>query len=158
MRHKVNLEEDARDLDRDLRAIRAIVRRPLDSEIAKGNLTGPQQSAMAALVRSQGMSLKQLSGHLGLAHSTTSGIVDRLEKRGMVERQRNAADGRLKRIVVTREVRQFLDTTMPKLEIHPLEEALRRASADERAAIAAGVKTLRRVLERRRRSDSHRPV
>ncbi len=156
MRRKSPLEEAARELDRDLRAIREMVRRPLAAEIAKGELTGPQQSAMAALVRSEGLSLKELSGCLGLAHSTTSGIVDRLERRGMVERRSEEGDRRLTRIVVTAEVRRFLETTMPKLEIHPLVEALRAASAAERATIAAGLKTLRHVLERRKRNGVDR--
>jgi MarR family transcriptional regulator, organic hydroperoxide resistance regulator len=156
MRRTSPLEETARELDRDLRAIREMVRRPLAAEIAKGELTGPQQSTMALLVRSEGLSLKELSGRLGLAHSTTSGIVDRLERRGMVERKPDEADRRLTRIVATEEVRRFLETTMPLLAIHPLVEALRKASAAERVAISAGLKTLRKVLERRKRNGVDR--
>jgi len=37
------------------------------------------------LVDSGGLSLKLLSEKVSLAHSTVSGIVDRLEKRGMVK-------------------------------------------------------------------------
>src|SRR5262249_33171762 len=88
----------AQEIDRDLRAIRARVRRPLEAAIARGNLTGPQLSAMHALVESDGMSLKELSAHLGLAHSTMSGIVDRLQARGLVERQTSATDKRVTRI------------------------------------------------------------
>ncbi len=142
----------AHEIDRDLRAIREVVRRPLEMEFARVQLTGPQQSAMAALAHStEGMSLKELSKHLGLAHSTTSGIVDRLEKHGMVERKQQDADRRLTRVVVTDKVRLFLQETMPKLSIHPLVEALRRAKPGEREAITAGLKTLRAVLERRGR-------
>jgi DNA-binding MarR family transcriptional regulator len=139
----------AQDIDRDLRAIREILRRPLDLEIAKGDLTGPQQSAMAVLVRSKELTLKDLTRQLGLAHSTTSGIVDRLAKRGLVERRQDSADGRTSRIVVTRRVRQYMEDTLPELLLHPLAEALQQASPAERQSIRKGLKTLRRVLEGR---------
>lgn len=142
-------ETAAQEIERDLRAIREIVRRPLDSEIARGELTGPQLSAMTALVRSGGMTVKELSHALGLAHSTTSGIVDRLEKRGLVERRQDEADRRLTRVVLSQSVSKFLRETLPKLSMHPLVEAMRSAKPAERAAILDGLKTLRCVLERR---------
>ena len=142
-----NLTEIAEDIDRDLRAIRAKIRRPLEAKIARGNLTGPQQSAMHALVHSDAMSLKELSAHLGLAHSTVSGIIDRLEERGIVERQTNNADKRTSRIVVTHVVREFVHDALPRLSIHPLVAALTRADAAQRRAIVTGLKTLRQVLE-----------
>jgi DNA-binding MarR family transcriptional regulator len=145
---KQDLAAIAEHIDRDLRAIREILRRPLDVEIAKGDLTGPQQNAVAALVRSGGMTLKELSRHLGLAHSTVSGIVDRLVKRGIVERQVDPADRRLTRVVVTGAVREFVQKTMPRLAVHPLVEALRGTKPAEATLILDGLKTLRRVLER----------
>jgi len=139
----------AHQIDRDLRAIREAVRRPLELEFARGNLTGPQQSAMAAIVQSaEGISLKMLSAHLGLAHSTTSGIVDRLEKRGLVTRKTDPKDGRLTCIAASAEVRGFLTKKMPELSIHPLLDALVRANPNERARITQGLQTLRMVLER----------
>jgi DNA-binding MarR family transcriptional regulator len=75
---------------------------------------------MRALVQSDGMSLKELSAHLGLAHSTVSGIVDRLQERGLVERRTSETDGRVTRIGVTRRVRDFVHDTLPGLLLHPL--------------------------------------
>src|SRR5271170_6332332 len=147
MPRKHDLTALAQEIDGELRAIRVTVRRPLELEFARGRLTGPQQSAMAALVASNGLSLKELSEQLGLAHSTTSGIVDRLEKSGMVERKIVESDRRFTKIAPTRAVRKFLEETMPRLSIHPLEEGLRRASAAQRETIVAGLKTLRQVLD-----------
>jgi DNA-binding MarR family transcriptional regulator len=141
-----NLHRLAEEVNRDLQAIRAITRRPMETEIARGHLTGPQQSAMAVLVRSGPMSLKELGRQLGLAHSTTSGIVDRLEKSGMLRREVNAADRRLTRIAVTREVEEFVKH-IPELGVGPLVSALRRAKPAEREAIIMGLKTLRGLLD-----------
>jgi len=137
----------AQEIDRDLRAIREMIRRPLEAEFARGRLTGPQQSAMHALVQSDGMSLKELSGRLGLSHSTVSGIVDRLEKRSLVERRTDETDKRLTRILVSQKVRDYIRDVMPKLSIHPLVEAIGRANQAERRAIVKGLKILRKILE-----------
>lgn len=142
-----DLEKLAERVNRDLQAIRGMLRRPMEAAIARGNLTGPQQSAMAALVRSGTMSLKELGRQLGLAHSTTSGIVDRLEKRGMLSREVDGADRRLTRIAVTREVEEWVKHTMPELGVAPLLDTMRRAKPAEREAITIGVKTLRRLLQ-----------
>jgi len=139
----------AKEIDRDLRAIRQVLRRPLEADVARGGLPGPQQSAMRVLVASDGLSLKDLSRELGLAHSTVSGIVDRLEKRGLVKRQANETDLRLTRIVVTDQVRDYVRDTLPALEVHPLAVALRAATSAEREEVLQGVRVLRRLLERR---------
>jgi DNA-binding MarR family transcriptional regulator len=137
----------AQAIDRDLRAIRARIRRPLEAAIAQAHLTGPQLSAMHALVESGGMSLKELSAHLGLAHSTVSGIVDRLQKRGLVLRQTDKVDKRITHIHVTRRVRAFIQEALPGLSLHPLAEALERADPAQRRLIEEGLHTLRKLLE-----------
>jgi DNA-binding MarR family transcriptional regulator len=137
----------AEEIDRDLRVIRERIRRPLEAEIARGNVTGPQLSVLRALVQVDDRSLKELSAHLGLAHSTVSGIVDRLQERGLVERRTDETDKRITRIAVTQQVRDFVHDTLPRLTIHPLVEALGRADAAQRRAIVKGLKALRNVLE-----------
>src|SRR6266849_18024 len=138
----------ATEIDRDLRAIRQILRQPLEAEIARGGLTGPQQSAMSVLVASGGMSLKDLSKELGLAHSTVSGIIDRLEKQGLVKRQAGQSDRRVTQIVPSEPVRKFVRETMPSLEMHPLAEALRAATPSERQHVREGVRILCGLLRR----------
>ena len=134
----------AQEIDRHLRTIREQLRKPVEAEFARGELTGP---VMQILVHSEGLSLKELSRQVGLAHSTVSGIVDRLEKRGMVRREQDKKDGRFSTIAVSEEVRAYLRNTLPKLTIHPLVEALGRAEPAERAGILKGLRTLRRLIE-----------
>jgi MarR family transcriptional regulator, organic hydroperoxide resistance regulator len=136
----------AEALDRRLRAIATAVRRPVETEMARGHLTGPQRSVMQALVRADGLSLKQLSSQVGLAHSTVSGIVDRLEQRGLVQRETDAADRRVTRVLPSERVRAYLRETLPGLRLSPLLQALQRATPEERMAIAEGVAALCRLL------------
>jgi DNA-binding MarR family transcriptional regulator len=93
------------------------------------------------------MSLKKLSARVSLAHSTVSGIVDRLEKRGFVNRQVLESDRRVTQITVSKHVSEFMKRQAPELALHPLLKALRRASEAERSAVRKGIETLERLLE-----------
>jgi DNA-binding MarR family transcriptional regulator len=137
----------AQEIESHLSAVRQTLRQPVEAEFARGRLTGPQRIVMQALFHSSGLSLKELSRTVGLAHSTVSGIVDRLEKSGMAERRANPNDGRTTTIVVTRIVREFMRDTYPAIVLHPVTAALRRAKPAERTAILDGLRTLRRVVE-----------
>jgi len=136
----------AQEIDQHLGAVRSMVRKPLEAEFARGELTGPQRGVMQALVYSNGMSLKELSRQVGLAHSTVSGIVDRLQSRGLVKRTSDEADRRLSVIVVSQQVQDFMQKTLPTLAIHPLVEALSAARPGDRAIILEGLRKLREIL------------
>jgi DNA-binding MarR family transcriptional regulator len=138
----------AQEIELNLRELRRMLRKPLREEVARASLTWPQRNAMQVLVlvHSDGLSLKELSKRMGLAHATVSGIVDRLEKRGLVERSRDSLDGRFTRIVVSNPVRKFMTTKLRALMTDPLQEALHRATPAERRTIREGLRTLRRVM------------
>jgi len=136
----------AQEIDGHLRAVRQVLRQPVEAQFARGGLTGPQRSVMQALYHSEGLSLKELSRRVGLAHSTVSGIVDRLEARDLLERRPNETDRRATTIVVGKTVRDFMRDTLPAIAIHPIVAALGRAKPAERAAILEGLRTLRRLL------------
>jgi DNA-binding MarR family transcriptional regulator len=137
----------AEQLEQDLSAIRRALRRPLETEMSRGGLTAPQTAAMRVVVRRHGISLRDLSREVGLAHSTVSGIVDRLEKRGIVERRPDPEDGRTSRIFPAAAVTQFVRERIPQLTRGPLQAALERAAQKERAEIVRALRRLRELLE-----------
>ena len=141
------IREQAQRMERDLSAIRRALRKPLEAEIARGELTVPQAAVMQIVVRQQGISLKDLSREASLAHSTVSGIADRLEKRGMIERRPDPADGRFCRIYPTAVVMEFVRERMPTLASEPLIRALSGASAEERNRIEHAFRRLRELLD-----------
>lgn len=143
---ETELRQLAFEIEQHLTAIRQEIRRPVEAEFAKGGLTGPQRAVMQALIHSDGLSLKDVTTRVGLAHSTVSGIVDRLEKRGLLERQPNLKDRRHTRIVVSSIVREFMEKRYPVLAAHPLFDVLRLANSSERKAIVTGILTLRKLL------------
>jgi DNA-binding MarR family transcriptional regulator len=144
------LHKLAQEVDQHLSIIRQRLREPLETEFARGGLTGPQRMVMQALVQSDGLSLKQLSAQVSLAHSTVSGIVDRLQARGMVVRSRDEVDGRATVIAPSAPVRDFLANRMAELAISPLTKALRAASDSEQATVLRGLRKLRALIEQSR--------
>jgi DNA-binding MarR family transcriptional regulator len=147
-RPSAELRELAQQTERQLNIIQRGMRQRLQAEFARGNLTGPQRLVMSVLVSTQGLSLKQLSQAVSLAHSTVSGIVDRLEKQGLIERQTHPTDRRITLLVASPPVREFLATRMPELALHPLLEALRHATPTQRRSITRGLNTLVKLLSR----------
>lgn len=137
----------ARQMEQDLSSIRRALRKPLEAEVSGGKLTAPQMAVMHFVVNQPGISLKDLSRKVSLAHSTVSGIVDRLEKRGMILRRPDPADGRTSCIHPSAEVDDFVRNKIPILASGPLKAALERATIEERAAIGLALRRLRELLE-----------
>lgn len=138
----------AEQVEQHLAAIRKTIRQPLESEFARGHLTGPQQSLMAAVVATpSGFTLKQLAAQLGLAHSTVSVMAARLVEKGLLTRRPHPTDGRATILVASAPVRNFLRTEMPRLTLSPLLTALGRASDTDRRQILRALQKLRSLVE-----------
>jgi DNA-binding MarR family transcriptional regulator len=121
-----------------VRALRRKLLRNPAEDAERAGLTGPQVSVMAWLVGRGGGTLTELSRTLGVSHSTASGIVDRLQSRGLVRRAKDASDRRRTRIVVTEKVSRYVH----ELQAGPagrLAAALAKAGPAKRRAIRKGL-------------------
>jgi len=128
-----------------VRALRRDLLKNPAEDADQAGLTGPQVSVMACLVSKGPTTLTELSRTLGMNHSTASGIVDRLQARGLVRRTLDAADRRRTRIIVTDKVTRYVH----ELQVGPagrLARALGKASPAERQAITEGLRLLSRLL------------
>jgi len=67
------------------------------------------QLRVLAILRDRRVRMTALADYLGLEKSTMSGLVDRAEKRGLLERAPNADDGRAIDVLLTREGVAFAD-------------------------------------------------
>lgn len=141
---ELNLQ--ALKLEQDLSAIRRVMRRPLEALSAQGEMTVPQTAVLREVVQHEGVNLRDLSHAVSLAHSTVSGIVDRLEKRNLIERRPDPGDGRVSCIYPTAMVRKFVQEQIPALSRGPLLDALSRATPEERVHIGAALARLRELL------------
>src|SRR2546427_2573804 len=154
------VDEEATDIAASLDAIGRAMRRSAWDEARKlpVALTPPQLLAMQTLVEAarpglesgepgaRGLSLSALSTRMGLAHSTTSGIVDRLERLGLVRRVPRPDDRRFAIVQLADAVTAWVRNNLPSRKAGPLLAALQRATSEERTAIREGIATLERLL------------
>lgn len=113
----------------------------------KGHMTGPQGMLMGILKQGGKMKVSELSEKLGLSNSTVSGILDRLENQGMVERTRSEEDRRVVYIDITEKFKEHIQQHFDDVE-RELGTMMNRATAEELDTIQNGLETLRMVLER----------
>jgi DNA-binding MarR family transcriptional regulator len=88
-------------------------------------LTGPQSAVLRLLVNNGSMSSAEVSRRLYVTPSNVTGIIDRLQKKGYVERNRKEGDRRVALITLT-EIGRQLSRTLPD----PIEKKLIAALAD----------------------------
>jgi DNA-binding MarR family transcriptional regulator len=77
-------------------------RRLTKEQAAKHGLTGPQLSVAKILEDIGDLSLSELSERINAQNSTVTGIVDRMEREGLVERKRSQDDRRVVHIRLTK--------------------------------------------------------
>jgi DNA-binding MarR family transcriptional regulator len=154
------VDEEAAGIATSLDAIGKVMRRSAWDEARKlpVALTPPQLLAMQTLVEAaqadvgsgndsgEALSLSALSTRMGLAHSTTSGIVDRLERLGLVRRVARPDDRRFAMVHLADAVVAWIRDDLPARKAAPLSAALRRATSGERTAIREGLAILERLL------------
>lgn len=79
---------------RALNSASHVTRQQYHNEMADEEVTRAQRSLMRVLRHEGPLSVQGLAKHMGLSNSTVSGIIDRLEAKGYVERERLAEDRR----------------------------------------------------------------
>lgn len=141
------LTQAAAQIETTIFALYRLLRRPFDADAASSGLTVPQITVLEELANEDGLSLKELSRRLSLSHSTVSGIIDRLEKRELVQRTADEQDRRSSRIMLSPSVRAYIREAVPSRRLGPLLRALEGASPEARRTILAGLRTLRELME-----------
>jgi MarR family transcriptional regulator, organic hydroperoxide resistance regulator len=96
-----------------------------------------------------GITLKELTRAVGLSQSTVSGIVERLERAGLVQRKTDENDRRFTRIEASAGVKTYLQHELSTLRLGPLLKALEKASRDDRAAILKRFSDFKKVSGRK---------
>lgn len=98
-----------------LRAREAVMQqfRPL---LAEHGLTEQQWRVLRVLCEQNGLEAKDLASRTLMLQPSLTGVVDRLERDGFVERRRARGDGRKVTIWLTRKARRLYDRVAPQAE------------------------------------------
>lgn len=145
-------------LDRSLEVSRLIkeivghIRRGMHKEFENAGLSGitPAQGMMIGILSTEGrMKVSEISRKMGLNNSTVSGIIDRLERQGIVERVRSEEDKRVVYISLAPDFAKVKSGMHPRIE----EMIANRASPEDFDKIITGLNTLKNLLTDRTGDD-----
>ena len=112
------------------------------------NITGPQLIALLSIAEKSPLTLAAIAKDIHLSPSTLVGIVDRLEEKGYVKRERSAKDRRQVNISLTEEGSQFVDQAPSPLQ-ETLAGALTKLSTGEQATISHSLQRIVELMEAR---------
>jgi DNA-binding MarR family transcriptional regulator len=122
-----------------------LLRRHFDQRALALGLTRAQWSAMFHLARCEGINQRTLAGTLEIEPITLTRLIDRLEKKGWVERREDTNDRRAYLLHLTDRARPVMEE-LRALAAGTRQEALRGVSADEQARLARALTTIKTNL------------
>lgn len=118
-----------------------------DAHVRRTGLTSPQFDIVVTLGNTQGMTFKELGSRTLITKGTLTGVVDRLEARGLVARMSSPTDGRSTLVRLTGQGdRVFREVFEPHLAVlAPAFESLPECGRKE---LVKRLGQLREALER----------
>ncbi|PLS01338.1 MarR family winged helix-turn-helix transcriptional regulator [Neobacillus cucumis] len=118
------------NIEKDLRYISGIIKQKGREMLSNYKITPPQFVALQWLFEDGDMTIGELSNKMYLACSTTTDLVDRMEKNLLVERVKDPSDRRVVRIHLLEEGKRIIDEVIKKRQAY-LDEILKNFSMDE---------------------------
>lgn len=112
----------------------------------KCNLTFPQTLVLALLDNDGPMPISMLAKATGSANSTVSGIVDRLERSGLVRRVRSGQDRRVIFVEVTEQYHENREE-LGSYTTRRFDDAVNAMDEDQVRAVLNGLNILAQALE-----------
>src|SRR5699024_459410 len=126
---KHNMDEVAR-MEKELRYIAAIIKHNGRKILKNYTITPPQFIALQWLFEHGDMTIADLSQKMFLAFSTTTDLVDRMEKNDLVKRIRDEKDRRVVRIKLLEEGKRVIEEVIDKRRLY-LNSVLSDFTEDE---------------------------
>jgi len=139
---------------RRIGAIRRHLRRELEVGAASHDVTATQFQVLRRLWSGEGINAQSLARESHLDAATMTGVLDRLEHKGLVRRERDEIDRRAVRVVLT-EAGRALEAPLMTIVKRVNELALLDFSADERQQLFAFLERIERNLEKDMNKENH---
>ncbi|GEN45839.1 MarR family winged helix-turn-helix transcriptional regulator [Alkalibacillus haloalkaliphilus] len=118
------------ELEKDVRYISHMVKQRGREILNHYPITPPQFIALQWLLDSGDLTIGELSKKMYLAFSTTTDLVDRMEKNELIERVRDPKDRRVVRIHLLDKGKEIIDEVIEKRQEY-LQEVLKTYSPEE---------------------------
>ena len=108
-------------------------------------ITAPQGMVLRILSKETKIKITELSSKLSLPNSTVSGIVDRLEKQGMVERERSEKDRRIVYVKMSPNFKEMHQHFHKNLQLN-IKDVMNKGTPEDLEIIFEGLSTLKKLL------------
>ena len=122
------------------RAARSM-KRGLEARLAEYGITATQYVVLALLSRKDGLSQTQLGNRLSFDNPTVTGVIDRMERDGLVERRRTPDDRRVINLFLSDKARTIL-TDINTIAEEVNTRALEPYGSKEKAALISMLTTI----------------
>jgi DNA-binding MarR family transcriptional regulator len=134
------------DIIADFRATLTRIKCAASERLLRLGISMAQLNILYTLQRSGDMTMSQIADGLNVSDSNATGLIDRIEERGFVERTRVPEDRRIVMVRLTDTGRQLLDEA-DALSDELLRSTLSRVKPSQLAGIANAVAELRAAVE-----------
>jgi len=123
------------------------------SHVHKLDLTLPQYDVIITLGNTSGMTPKKLGEQTLITKGTLTGVVSRLEDKGLVQRLASKKDGRSQIIRLTEAGKALYESSFPE-HLQHINRLFETYSAEEVAALEAGLVRLYETVMTARNGDN----
>jgi DNA-binding MarR family transcriptional regulator len=135
------------ELERSLRYVAAILKQKGREILTQYPITPPQFVALQWLLEEGDMTIGELSNKMYLACSTTTDLVDRMEKNRLVARVKDQNDRRVVRIHLLEEGERIIEEVIKKRQQYLLE-VLENFSEEEIIFLEKSLKKLHQEMKK----------
>ncbi len=112
----------------------------------KYNVSAPQIACLLALLDGGPMALSQVAKKIMVNSSTLTGIIDRLELKGLVTRTRTSLDRRVITIELTARGRSLAENAPPPIQMK-IVEGLKKLDNEQRERIVQALSKLAEMID-----------
>ena len=137
--------ESVAEIERLLRHVSFIIKRRGRDILKDFDITTPQFLALQVLRDEPGITMGELCEKLFLACSTATDLVDRMEKNGYVNRQRDLEDRRVIRLFITEKGEEIIHEVILARRRY-VEQILKELSAEEIEQLATSLEKLHSLM------------
>ncbi|QQY78789.1 DNA-binding MarR family transcriptional regulator [Keratinibaculum paraultunense] len=138
--------ENVVNIERYLRKVDYIIRLKGREILKDFNITIPQFTALQILISNGDLTIGELSQKMGLACSTITDLIDRMENNKLVVREKDKKDKRVVRVEVLPVGYEIVEKVLEE-RIRFLESKLKGLSQEEKVALSEGLESLYNAMK-----------
>lgn len=140
-----DFERRVEEIEALLRHVSVIIRKRGREILSSFGITPPQLNALLILIAEDGITMGELCSRMYLACSTATDLIDRMERNGLIERERDQNDRRVIRLRVKDPGRAVIEEVM-KARKRYLGGVLRQVPEEEHDMLIKSLRDLYDIM------------